>query len=288
MEKPGVLKESRQHVIPLEDIFYKINKCAPKTVAEFIKMSNDYLIQEIENAISVFEFEGIKMEDVRLCAPIPNPFRNIICLGKNYIDHAIEAAGMSGAGDGIPTFPIYFTKSANPAIGDGEIIKRYPELTDELDYEVELAVVIGKDGRDIKREEAENHVFGYTIVNDISARDIQRKHEQWFRGKSLDTFCPMGPYLVHKSKIPFPVELNIKCRVNGEVRQDSNTKNLIFDIPHIISDISKGMLLKAGDIIITGTPAGVALGLGSDKYLTSGDKVECYVERIGTLLNTIE
>lgn len=287
-EQIGVLNKSGEYMIPMKEVFCKLNMERPKNLKELIEISDDNLIENIKNVIDSFDFEGIPLEHIKLCAPIPYPSRNIICLGKNYIDHAKEVAQMPGANNEIPKFPIYFTKSADPAIGDGDIIKSHKELTEMLDYEVELAIVIGKDGKNIKKEEAQEYIFGYTIVNDVSARNIQKKHEQWFRGKSLESFCPMGPYLVHKSQIPFPVELDIQCSVNGEMRQNSNTKNLIFDISYIISDLSKGMFLRAGDIIITGTPAGVGLGLKPQNFLKSGDIVKCYIEKIGVLTNTVE
>lgn len=288
IEQIGVLSKDRQSIISVRDIFYKLNEDVPKTLNGLIEMSNDMLIQNIKHILETADFEEIPAESIKLCAPIPYPKRNLICLGKNYIDHAKEVAGLPGADAEIPKFPIYFTKFADPAIGDGDIIKNHSHITDKIDYEVELAVVIGKDGINIPKEKAENHIFGYTIVNDISARNIQMKHSQWFKGKSLETFCPMGPYLVHKSEIPFPIKLDIVCKVNGEVRQNSNTKNMVFDIPYIISDLSKGMYLRAGDIIITGTPSGVGLGFKPFKFLKSGDIVECYIEKIGTLTNKIE
>lgn len=284
----GALDKERNIIISMEDIFEGSSIEVPKTMNEFIDLSNESLLEEIKSKLENKEYTRIFLDDIKLCAPIPYPKRNIICLGKNYLDHAKETAGLPGGTDDIPKHPIYFTKIADPAIGDGDIIKSHSAITDKLDYEVELAIIIGKDGIDIKAEEAENYIFGYTIVNDISARNIQRKHGQWFKGKSLETHCPMGPYIVHKSMIPFPVKLDIKCSINGELRQNSNTEQFIFDIPYIISDLSKGMKLRAGDIIITGTPAGVGLGFTPFKFLNSGDTVECYIEKIGTLTNKVE
>ncbi|WIF95727.1 fumarylacetoacetate hydrolase family protein [Caminicella sporogenes] len=288
IEEVGVVLKDKNTIIPMREIFKSLDKKTPATMLEFIDLADDELIDDIKNALGKNTYEEIEKEKVKICAPIPYPRRNLICLGKNYLDHAKETIGLPGGSDEIPKFPIYFSKIADPAIGDGDIIKKHSEITDKIDYEVELAVIIGRDGINIKREEAEEYIFGYTIVNDISARNIQRKHGQWFKGKSLDTFCPMGPYIAHKSIIGFPVELDIMCKVNGEVRQSSNTKHFIFDIPYIISDLSKGMKLKAGDIIITGTPAGVGLGFKPFKFLKPGDVIECYIEKIGTLTNKIE
>ncbi|SHJ73345.1 fumarylacetoacetate hydrolase family protein [Paramaledivibacter caminithermalis] len=287
-EEIGVVLKEDKRIIPIKDIFKAMDKDYPETMNDFIEIADDTLIKDMEEIMGFNNFKGIEEKDVKLCAPIPYPKRNIICLGKNYIDHAKETQGLPGGTDDIPKFPIYFSKIASPAIGDGDIILNHLEITDMVDYEVELAVIIGKDGINIKKEEVEDYIFGYTIVNDISARNIQRKHGQWFKGKSLETHCPMGPYIAYKNEIPFPVELDIACKVNDELRQNSNTKNLIFDIPYIINDLSKGMRLKAGDIVITGTPAGVGLGFKPFKFLKPGDKVECYIEKIGTLTNKFE
>ncbi len=287
-ESIGILNNDRNKIVPMDTIFKLLGKEAPRTMNEFIDMCDEEMIESIRAKVNEEKLEEIPKENVKICAPIPFPKRNIICLGKNYLDHAMETTGISGGTDDIPKFPIYFTKIADPAIGDGEVIKSHSDITDELDYEVELAIIIGKDGINILEEEAEDYIFGYTIINDACVRDIQMRHGQWFKGKSLETHCPMGPHIVYKSEIKFPVELDIKCKVNGEIRQNSNTKQFIFNIPHVISDLSKGMRLRAGDIIITGTPAGVGLGFKPPKYLSTGDIVECYIEKIGTLTNKIE
>jgi len=280
----GVLNEASK-IVPLKDVFMPLGRVVPETLNEYIDMYGDWDIAELKAQI-----QGIKsdfdLSDVKILAPIEYPKRNVFCLGKNYMDHAKETKGLPGGTDDIPQFPIYFAKVAQPAIGHGDVIREYAEYTNKVDYEVELAVIIGKDGIDISKEDAEAHIFGYTIVNDISARNIQRKHGQWFKGKSLETYCPMGPILVHKTEMPLPVELDIQCRINGELRQDSNTRQLIFDIPTIIHDLSKGMYLRKGDIIITGTPAGVGLGFTPFKFLKSGDRIDCWIEGIGTLSNT--
>ncbi len=224
-------------------------------------------------------------DHIQLLAPIPYPKRHIICLGKNYVDHAKETAGLTGSTDDLPKFPIYFNKIAQPAIGHGDLILDHEGLTDKVDYEVELALVIGKDGINIAPEDAASYIFGYTIINDISARNIQRKHMQWFKGKSLETYCPMGPAIVTADEFSWPIELDIQCAINGEVRQNSNTRKLIFDIPTILADLSKGMYLRRGDIIATGTPAGVGLGFKPFRFLNKGDRIDCSIEGIGTLTN---
>lgn len=249
------------------------------------------MLELIENfnkdAIDMNNSNVIPLESVKLLAPIPRPGRNILCLGKNYEEHAKELVATKISDKFVPDFPIYFTKAPETVIGTEGCIKFSYEVTKQVDYEVELAIVIGKEGVNIKPEDAEDYIFGYTIVNDVSARDLQVKHKQWFKAKSLDTFCPMGPAIVHKDEIPFPVELAIKSIVNGEVRQNSNTKKLIFDIPYIISDLSKGFTLKPGDVICTGTPSGVGLGFNPPRLLKDGDIVECYIEKIGSLVNRV-
>ena len=229
------------------------------------------------------------IEDIKLCSPIINPVKDILCLGLNYKDHVEETNRSFNANYELPKYPIYFSKRVNKSIGINDKITNYQGVSNELDYEVELAVIIGKEGINIKKEDAYDYVFGYTIMNDVSARDLQQRHGgQWFRGKSIDSFTPLGPCIVYKDEIKPPIELNVLSKVNGEVRQSSNTKHFIFDIPTIISDLSAGMTLKPGDIIATGTPSGVGMGFKPPKYLKSGDKVECTIEKIGTLVNIVD
>jgi len=276
-----------EKVILVNEVLNYVGENNVSSMIELIEKFERNTMDKIETAIKSNNFNFVVLDSIKLLAPIPNPKRNIFCLGKNYVDHAREIKMTKISDTGIPEFPIYFTKVASPAIGNGDNIKFSRRVTTQVDYEVELAIVIGKEGINIKPEEAEEYIFGYTIVNDVSARDLQGKHTQWFKGKSLDTFCPMGSCIVHKNEIPFPVELNIKCSINGELRQNSNTKNLIFDIPCIISDLSKGLTLKPGDIICTGTPSGVGMGFQPPKVLENGDVVECYIENIGRLVNEV-
>jgi len=284
-EKVGII--SGENVIPINEIFSAIDKNHVSSMVELIEKFDEAQIEKIQSIINSKNFNGEALNSIKLLAPIPYPKRNVFCLGKNYVDHAKEIKMTQISDTGIPEIPIYFTKVASPAIGHEDTIKFSNEVTKQVDYEAELAIVIGKEGINIKPEQAEEYIFGYTIVNDVSARDLQGKHIQWFKGKSLDTFCPMGPYLVYKDEISFPVELNIKCSINGELRQNSNTRNLIFNIPYIISDLSKGLTLKPGDIISTGTPSGVGMGFVPPKLLKNGDIVECYIENIGKLVNKV-
>lgn len=227
-----------------------------------------------------------------LMAPIPHPRRNVFCVGKNYHEHAKEFAQSgfdtsAAKGELSPEFPVVFTKPASAVTADQTNVHAFAGLTQQLDYEAELAIIIGKPGRGITREQALDHVWGYTIVNDITARDLQQKHRQWFIGKSMDTFCPMGPWAVTAEEVGDPAALDVKCWVNGELRQNANTRDLIFDIPTIIATISAGITLMPGDIIATGTPAGVGIGMKPPRFLTPGDVVTISIDRLGRLTNTI-
>ncbi len=237
--------------------------------------------------------EGIPLSQVELLAPIPHPQRNLMCVGKNYFDHAHEFtrsgfdSSASSAKDAIPEHPIIFTKVPETVIGPGAAI-RYPHgVSDQIDYEVELVVVIGRAGRDIPKAQAMDHVFGYTIANDVTARDIQARHKQWFLGKSLDTFCPLGPWIVTADEVDLS-DTSVRTWVNGELRQDSNTRDLIFDVPTLIETMSRGITLQPGDLILTGTPAGVGLGFTPPKFLKPGDRVKLEIGGIGILENTLE
>jgi 2-keto-4-pentenoate hydratase/2-oxohepta-3-ene-1,7-dioic acid hydratase in catechol pathway len=236
--------------------------------------------------------EKIALSAVKLLAPIPLPLRNIMCVGKNYIEHAKEftASGFdssaASAADAIPTAPIIFTKVPQSVIGPGEAIQYPTGVSEQLDYEAELAVIIGKGGRGIPLVKTMDHVWGYTIVNDVTARDIQGKHKQWFLGKSMDTFAPMGPFCATADEVDLKTG-GIKCWVNGELRQDAKFCDLIFDVPTLIATISAGITLMPGDIIATGTPVGVGIGFKPPKFLKKGDKVEMEVGGIGRLTNHV-
>lgn len=235
--------------------------------------------------------EGLRFlqkDGVTACAPISHPRQDVICLGINYAAHAEESARYKKeAFVRDRPYPIYFAKRVNEAVADGGMVPAYENLVDSLDYEVELAVIIGKDAKNVSRENAYDYVFGYTILNDISARNLQTRHKQWYFGKSLDGFTPIGPCITTIDEFQNPPELAIRSYVNGELRQNSNTNLLIFDIAHIISELSQGMTLKAGTIIATGTPAGVGMGFEPPNFLKPGDTVTCEIEKIGTLTCTI-
>jgi len=228
------------------------------------------------------------MKEVTLLAPILTPDQDIICLGLNYMEHAEESARYKKeAFDRERNYAVYFSKRVNEAVAPyGEILS-HCDMVDSLDYEAELAVIIGKDAKDVPAEKAADYIFGYTIMNDVSARNIQTAHKQWYFGKSLDGFTPMGPCILTSNSIPYPPELSIQSKVNGELRQDSNTRLMIFKIDHIISELSRGMTLKAGTIISTGTPKGVGMGFDPPAFLSAGDEVECIIEGIGSIKNRV-
>jgi len=254
-----------------------------ESMVECITKGEKFL-QEIKEKIQVAsEQEYFLLEEVTLLSPITRPPKNILCVGKNYVDHAIEM----GSKDDIPEHLMVFTKAPTTIIGPNEQIENHLSITKQLDYEGELAIVIGKKGRNIQKEDALNYVFGYTIVNDITARDLQVKHKQFFLGKSLDASCPMGPILVHKECLTDPNHLHIETKVNGEVRQSSNTKHFIFSVEEMISTLSLGMTLEPGDVIATGTPAGVGKGFQPPRFLKPGDQIEISIEGIGTLMNKV-
>jgi 2-keto-4-pentenoate hydratase/2-oxohepta-3-ene-1,7-dioic acid hydratase in catechol pathway len=224
---------------------------------------------------------------VQLLAPLPQLRKNVFCVGRNYKAHIVESARARGVPTSFPKVPEFFSKPPTGVIGPDAGISSYASLTAKLDYEVELGVVIGQRGRDIAPAEAPSYIFGYTIVNDISARDLQQTHGQWFKGKSLDTFCPMGPCIVTPDEFGEPSNHRISLKVNGEIRQDSTTADLLFSVPEIIASLSAGTTLEPGDVIATGTPSGVAFGMPVPRYLRIGDIVEAEIEGIGTLRNPV-
>jgi len=246
-------------------------------------------LQRLQTAVPTLARAATRLplESVRLLAPIPRPRKNVMCIGWNYAEHVSESAAASKREENVPTDPVVFTKNVTSVAGPGDDIPAHPGVTTQLDWEVELGVILGIGGRAIPRERALTHVFGYTVINDISARDLQFRHKQFFLGKSLDGACPMGPVVVTADEIPDPQDLNLRCRVNGELKQDSNTRHMIFDVATIISVLSRGMTLEPGDIIATGTPSGVGFARQPPEYLRAGDVVECEIDGIGRLRNRL-
>jgi acylpyruvate hydrolase len=239
----------------------------------------DQIVQRYEEAPKDERILTHTLGDVKLEAPVPRPGK-IICLGKNYLDHIQET------GSSVPEFPPVFSKWPSCVIGPGETIP-IPKISDEIDWEVELAIVIGRTCKDVSKKEALEYVAGYTIVNDVSARDIQIGDGQWVRGKSLDGFCPMGPCLVTTDELGAADSLKMTTEVNGVLMQDSSTSNLIYDVPKIVSGLSESFTMEPGDVIATGTPAGVGFVKDPPVFLKPGDEVELYIEKIGTLTNPV-
>jgi 2-keto-4-pentenoate hydratase/2-oxohepta-3-ene-1,7-dioic acid hydratase in catechol pathway len=234
---------------------------------------------------------AVPLADVVLRAPLPQPRRNIFCIGKNYHAHAQEFArsgfdSSAKAGGEIPTCPIIFTKVPECVIATGDAIEMPVGVSTAIDYEAELAVVIGRGGKGISKANAMQHVWGYTIVNDVTARDWQNRHMQWHMGKSFDTFCPMGPWLVSADALD-ATNTQVRCWVNGEIRQNASTKDLIFDIPTLIETLSAGITLYPGDVIATGTPVGVGIGFTPPKYLQKGDVVRVAIDGLGEITNPV-
>lgn len=287
VEKFGVSHAELDFVWDVEQIANDKKQAFPATLLEGIE-SGEQFRMEIEELLKWADGNNpdqylISFDDITWLPPIPRPVKNIMCVGKNYREHAIEM----GSEADIPEHVMVFTKAPTSVNSHGGQIDSHESITSQLDYEGELAVVIGKKGKDISKEEALDYVFGYTIVNDITARDLQQRHQQFFIGKSLDTTCPIGPWIVHHTEIQNPNNLNISTKVNGEVRQDSNTDQFIFPVEEVISVLSQGMTLEPGDIIATGTPAGVGKGFKPPRFLKRGDEIEIFVEGIGKLNNIV-
>lgn len=278
----GIVKEEK--VFNLTALAKSSDVKFPSTLIEAISLGES-VFEQVETLIHSDSAQNhtYELNEVQLKSPIPRPWKNVFCIGKNYRDHAIEM----GSEADIPEDIMVFSKAPTSVIGHGDGIPNHSSITNQLDYEGELAVIIGKTGTGIKKENAMDHVFGYTIINDITARDLQKKHKQFLLGKSLNGTCPMGPWIVHHSDVPNPENLSIVTKVNGEVRQNGNTSDFIFDIPTMITELSKGMSLEAGDIIATGTPAGVGKGMKPPVFLKPRDVIEITIEGIGTLRNEI-
>ena len=283
----GVISSDGEWVFPIQSIGPEYS-----TMLEVIKQISDSEKQLLEYASKQepYSYRGAaRLQEVHLLAPIPVPEQDIICLGINYMDHAEESARFRKREfDGKRPYAVYFSKRVKEATADGEAIPSHEDLVDSLDYEAELAFIIGKDASNVAPEQVKDYIFGYTILNDVSARNVQNRHNQWYFGKSLDGFSPMGPCILTADSTAYPPCLDIRSYVNGELRQNSNTSKLIFNIDHIVSELSGGMTLKAGTIISTGTPSGVGMGFDPPKFLRAGDEVTCQIEEIGQLRNVVK
>ena len=282
----GVINRDGTWIYPLRSLGMDY-----KTMQELIEgiSESEKQLLEYVSGQDPYKIKGaVPAEEAILLAPIPHPVQDVICLGINYMAHAEESARYKKeAFGGERPFAVYFSKRVSEATGTGAEIPSHKELVQDLDYEAELAVIIGKDAKNVPVSEVKNYIFGYTVINDVSARTLQTRHKQWYFGKSLDGFLPMGPCIVTAEEFPYPPRLSIQSRVNGELRQDSSTELMIFGIDHVVSELSAGMTLKAGTIIATGTPAGVGMGFDPPRFLKPGDVVECSIEGIGTLVNRV-
>ena len=275
-EHVGALTEDGTGVLPLP-------------VPDMNTLIETMTLTDLRSAVAAAERgSALALSDVELLAPIPRPRQDVLCLGMNYLAHAEEAVRYSAdAFRKERPVAVYFSKRVSEAGKPDGVIPRHAGLTDRLDYEAELAVVLGRTARDVKAADAADCIFGYTVLNDVSARDLQTGHKQWYFGKSLDGATPMGPVLVTADEIAYPPALEITCRVNGELRQQSNTSLLITSIGQILEELTAGMTLLPGTIIATGTPAGVGMGFDPPRFLQSGDTVECAIEGIGVLRSTV-
>jgi len=277
--------------VDLEDFGEVANFPLPSTILELIDMGFEVVaeINSLLEDISESELAEISynLDEIQILAPIPKPRKNIIGIGLNYTEHVAESARTLDTTGKLPQKPIIFSKPPTTVTGPNTNILFNPNLTQQLDWEVELAVVIGKKGKYVAKENALDYVFGYTIINDISARDCRREG-QWIVSKGQDTFAPMGPYLVTKDEIENPHNLNLSLKLNGVEKQNSNTQFMLFNINDLIEDLSTVFTLEAGDIIATGTPAGVGAGRNPQEWMKDGDVVECFIENIGHLKNTVK
>lgn len=256
------------------------------------KDMNDLIVTSTKDELSKLrelsqKSGGLNLKNITKRAVIPHPLQDVICLGINFMEHAVESYNFKKIKfDGKREYPVYFSKRVNEAVANGGTILSHSDITKSLDYEAELALIISKDAKNVSKDKALEYVFGWSIINDISSRDIQNKHKQWYYGKSLDRSLRFGPWIVTSDELDVS-SLDIKSFVNGELRQNSNTSKLIFDAAYVISDLSKGMTLKAGTIISLGTPSGVGMGFTPPKFLNSGDEIVCFIEGIGELKNII-
>ena len=275
---PGLIRDVRDFGLPYRDMTDLIRRITPLEK------------ERISDPEAALDGRPLRLSSVRVCSPIPHPEQDIICLGVNYAAHADESAQFDRKAFLLDRKKAtYFSKRAYQTSGPDDLIPSYPELVTSLDYEAELAVIIGRDCKNVCERDAAACIFGYTVLNDVSARVLQTAHKQWYFGKSLDGFTPIGPCIVTADAFAdYPPRLGIRSFVNGEKRQDSNTALQIFDIDHVIAELSQGMTLKAGTIIATGTPAGVGMGMDPPQFLKPGDVVRCEIEGIGTLTNPVK
>lgn len=284
----GILTKDENSVIEVSSV---LSETKFATMIELIENVSENDIVKLKKVLAgeILNFVHYNILEVTICSPIKKPIHDIICVGVNYRDHLEETKESFGDGSfKEPASCVYFSKRAIEIIGPNDVIKSRLDLDEQLDYEVELAVIIGKKGSCIPREKVEEYIFGYSVFNDISSRQLQQKHLQWYRGKSLDTYTSMGPSIIYKTDLPFPIEVDVISSINNEVRQNSNTRLFLADIPALISEISNGITLEPGDIIATGTPSGVGMGFKPPRFMKKGDIVTCEIPEIGKLTNIVE
>lgn len=265
-------------------------RAAPDTLLELIQQGPDAWKFAAEVALAEVRLKPdatYRVADVRWYAPIPRPLKNVFCVGRNYAAHVKEGAAAFKTDAKLPDIPVFFSKAPTTVNGPFDDVPRHASVTAQVDWEAELGVIIGRAGRNISARDALSHVFGYTVINDITARDLQQRHTQWFKGKSLDGSCPMGPIVVTADEFGDPQDKQIRLRVNGATKQDARTSAMIFSVATIIEWLSKGLTLEPGDIIATGTPEGVGMGRTPQEWLQDGDVVETEVEGIGVMRNRI-
>lgn len=282
----GVMSRDGKWIFPLRsmDMDYKTMQQLIENISESEKQLLEYMSSQ-----DPYKIRGAApIEEVKLLAPIPHPRQDVICLGINYMDHAEESARFKKEEfNGERPYAVYFSKRVNQAVNPGDGIPSHSDIVKDLDYEAEMAVIIGKEASHVPENQVKDYIFGYTIINDVSARTIQNRHKQWYFGKSLDGFLPMGSCIATVDELEFPPKVQVQSRVNGELRQNENTSRLLFGVAYIVSELSQGMTLKPGTIIATGTPAGVGMGFNPPKFLKPGDVVECSVEGIGSITNPV-
>ncbi|WP_187625947.1 fumarylacetoacetate hydrolase family protein [Pseudomonas congelans] len=285
----GVSTDGRT-LVNLTQAWKKIFPCtqAPGDLAEFLASGVE--VESLQQRLSELSGEEFRvmMDEIKILAPIPRPTKNIFCVGRNYREHIIEGNRAAGRDpNDFPKATEFFSKPPTTVVGHGAEVKAHAEVTNLLDYEIELGIVIGKSGSNIKEADALDYVFGFTVINDITGRDLQKLHGQWFKGKALDTTCPIGPCITHKSAISNPQDLDLELYVNGDLRQKANTSDMLFTVAQIIEQLSAGLTLEPGDIIATGTPSGVGFAMSPPCRLVAGDEVLARICGIGDLINRI-
>lgn len=276
----GIIGTDESKVVPIRAIGYQ-----SADMTGFIRELNGEIPKTL--LAKVDAASGVPFTECKLLAPIKYPEQDVLCLGVNYLEHRDETVKSDVVYDASGTNTIYFAKRVNEAVDPFGIIESHSDIVDSLDYEVELAVIIGKDAKNVPLESAKEYVLGYTILNDISARNLQSRHQQWYFGKSLDGFTPIGPWIVTRDELPWMPEVGIRSYLNGELRQNSNTNLMITNIDVVIHELTRGMTLKAGTIIAMGTPSGVGMGFTPGKYMYPGDVIRCEIDGVGILENTV-